>query len=105
MSDVPQHDNASAGPEQPLPENLESVAVPAAIRNAPRFGPFVGTGVGLGILLAAILAIVLPNSTGVGRFLVFLLMALGFCLFGAIIGGAVATSLDRASSPRTETGR
>ncbi len=101
MSDVPQHDNASAVPE-PLPEDLESMAVPAHVRTAPRFGSFIGTGVGAGIVVAAVLALFLPNSTGTGRFLVFLVLALGLCLLGAVIGGALATSLDRASSATKE---
>ncbi|WP_062517769.1 hypothetical protein [Demequina gelatinilytica] len=114
MSDVPQEDTASGLPEQeqtapapapaerPVPEDLARVAVPAHVRNAPKFGSFIGTGVGAGIIVAAILAIFLPNSTGVGRFLVFVLLALGLCLLGAIIGGALATSLDRASSATKE---
>ncbi|SEJ62370.1 hypothetical protein [Demequina mangrovi] len=101
MSDVPQHDNASAVPE-PLPEDLESVAVPAHVRSAPKFGSFIGTGVGAGIIVAAVLAIFLPNSTGVGRFLVFVVLALGLCLLGAVIGGALATGLDRASTASKE---
>ncbi|WP_062290890.1 hypothetical protein [Demequina phytophila] len=104
MSDLPPHESASDVPE-PLPADLAGIAVPATVRRSPRFGSFIGTGVGGGILLAAILATFLPNSTGVGRFLVFLVLALGLCLLGAVVGGAVATSLDRASSPRTETGR
>lgn len=108
MSDLPPHESASDVPEgqpRPVPEDLASVAVPAHVRRSPRFASFIGTGVGAGILLAAILAIVLPNSTGTGRFAVFLVLALGLCLAGAVIGGAVATSLDRASSPRKESDR
>ncbi len=102
MSDDPENDSASSSTERPLPEDLASVAVPAHVRSAPKFGSFIGTGVGAGIIAAAMLAILLPNSTGVGRFVVFLVLALGLCLLGAVIGGALATSLDRASSASKE---
>ncbi|WP_296665800.1 hypothetical protein [Demequina sp.] len=101
MSDAPEHETTSAAPEAPpVPEDLASVASPAHVRRAPRFGSFIGTGVGAGIVVAMILAIVLPNSTGTGRFLVFVLLALGFGLVGALVGGALATGLDRTRSAR-----
>ncbi len=46
-----------------------------------------------------VLALVLPNSTGTGRFLVFVLLALGLGLLGALAGGALATGLDRPYRP------
>ncbi|MDX5449910.1 MAG: hypothetical protein LPK36_02660 [Actinomycetes bacterium] len=103
MSDAPEHPNADS--ERDVPEDLDRVAVPAHVRRSPRFGRFLGTGVGAGLVAAAVLAIALPNSTGVGRFLVFVLLALGLCLAGALVAGALATGLDRASSPRTEGSR
>lgn len=100
MSDAPQPDSASAFPEPPVPEDLDRLAIPAHVRRAPRFGTMIGTGVGIGIVVAMVLAIVLPNSSGTGRFLVFVLLALGLSGLGALVGGAIATSLDRTGESR-----
>lgn len=109
MSDAPEYDNATASSEQPVPEDLETVATPVRVRRSPLFGRFIGTGVAIGILVSMVLALFLPNSTGVGRFMVFVVLTLGLGLIGALVGGALATSLDRgldrASSPRPEGNR
>ncbi len=99
MSDAPEHDNAAPVTPEP-PEDLDRVAVPAHVRRAPRFARFIGTGVGAAVVAAMVLALALPNSTGVGRFLVFLVLALGLSLIGAIVGGALATGLDRSGGGR-----
>lgn len=109
MSDAPEHENASAFPEpDPVPEDLDRVAVPAHVRRSPRFARFIGTGVTAGLIAAAVLAIALPNSTGTGRFVVFVLLALGLGMVGALVMGAIAVGLDRpyrpASSARTDRG-
>jgi len=104
VSDAPEPDPTAPTPD-PVPEDLDRIAVPAHVRTSPRFGSFIGTGVGAGIVVAMVLALVLPNSSGTGRFLVFVLLALGFCLIGALVGGALATGLDRASSTPTEGSR
>ncbi len=99
MSDAPDQDSAAPVDPGP-PEDLDRVAVPAHVRRAPRFARFIGTGVGAAIIAAMVLSLVLPNSTGVGRFLVFLVLALGLSLIGAIVGGLLATSLDRSGGVR-----
>lgn len=55
----------------------------------------VGTGVWIGIGLAVVLGSVLPNTTGVGRFVVILLLSLGFALIGGLVGGVIVTGLDK----------
>ena len=84
MSDAPEYDNATASSEQPVPENLETVATPVRVRRSPLFGRFIGTGVAIGILVSMVLALFLPNSTGVGRFMVFVVLTLGLGLIGAL---------------------
>jgi hypothetical protein len=92
VSDARTPDPAKAVPSA---EELKRTAIPAAIRHAPRFGRMVGTGVWIGIGVAVVLGSVLPNSTGVGRFVVILLLSLGFVLIGGLIGGVIVTRLDK----------
>ncbi|MDN4483257.1 hypothetical protein [Demequina lignilytica] len=107
MSDAPENDAPDHRAQDVFPEptpvdpadDPDRLVIPAHVRTSPRFGRMIGTGVGVGIVAAMILALVLPNSTGTGRFLVFLLLALGLSLLGALIGGALATGLDRPYRP------
>lgn len=55
----------------------------------------VGTGVGIGVALGVVLGIALPNSTGVGRGVVVILLSAGFALIGGLIAGVIATRIDR----------
>ena len=103
VSDAPEHGSPEPSAPDAFPEpprvdpadHPDRLVIPAHMRRSPRFGRVIGTGVGAGIILAMILAIVLPNSTGTGRFLVFVVLALGLSLLGALIGGSIATGLDR----------
>ncbi len=116
MSDAPEHDapdlRAPGGFPEPPPvdpaDDPDRLVVPAHVRRAPRFGRLIGTGVAVGIVAAMVLALVLPNSTGTGRFVVFVLLALGLGMLGALVTGAVAVGLDRpyrpASPARTDRG-
>ena len=78
----------------PSAEELERMALPATLRRAPRLGRVLGTGIGVGALLGIVLGLSLPNSTGVGRGMVAILVGLGFALIGGLAAGAVATRLD-----------
>ena len=115
VSDAPEHDAPDPRPRSDFPEpppvdpadDPDRLVIPAHVRRAPRFGRMIGTGVGAGILAAMVIALVLPNSSGTGRFTVFVVLALGLSLLGALIGGALATGLDRpatASSGPTSGG-
>ncbi|WP_062379268.1 hypothetical protein [Demequina pelophila] len=100
MSDAHEPHEAADFPEPPAVEDLDRLSVPAHVRTAPRFSRMVMTGVGAAIVLAAILAIVLPNSTGTGRFMVFVVLVLGLGLLGGLFGGLIAIRLDRPAGPQ-----
>lgn len=92
MSDVPPSD--SSGPGTPSASELDRLAYDAVVRNAPRFGRFIGTGVVVGAVAGFGLGFFLPNSTGVGRFTVGLLLALGFATIGGLVTAVIATGVD-----------
>lgn len=95
MSDSPQPSDPQHAPlETPSEEELARIAVPATARRAPRFGRVIGTGAWLGVFIGAIAGFALPNSTGVGRGVVALLMALGLGALGALIAAVVAAGMD-----------
>lgn len=88
--------------QQPSPEPADFDAadrdvLPASVRRAPKFGAFIATGVIVGGVLGLILGYTLPNSTGVGRGTVALLVASGLIVVGVVIGGVVAVLLDRGT--------
>ncbi|WP_144268093.1 hypothetical protein [Demequina sp. NBRC 110055] len=88
--------------QQPSPEPADFDAadrevLPASVRRAPKFAAFIATGVIVGGVLGLILGLVLPNSTGVGRGTVALLVASGFIVLGVVVGGVVAVLLDRGT--------
>lgn len=88
--------------QQPSPEPADFDAadrevLPASVRRAPKFGAFITTGVIAGGVLGLILGLVLPNSTGVGRGTVALLVASGFIVLGVVVGGVIAVLLDRGT--------
>ena len=92
--------DAPTAPEpanEPSGEDLERVAVPARVRRAPRFGRFVGMGGGLAAATGVLCGLLLPNSTGVGRGMVAIVVGLGFGLFGAAISALIAVLLDRGT--------
>jgi len=92
VSDVPPSD--STGPGTPSADELDRLAYDAVVRNAPRFGRFIGTGVAVGAVAGFGLGFILPNSTGVGRFTVGLLLALGFATIGGLVTAVLATGVD-----------
>ncbi len=95
MSDSPQPSDPQHAPlETPSEEELARIAVPATARRAPRFGRVIGTGAWLGVFIGAIAGFALPNSTGVGRGVVALLMALGLGALGALSAAVVAAGMD-----------
>jgi hypothetical protein len=57
-------------------------------------GRIVGTGIAFGAGFGLVLGFSLPNSTGVGRGMVAILLAIGFGMIGALTAGAIATRLD-----------
>lgn len=71
--------------------------MPAHVRRAPRFGRVIGTGVAVGFVIGAGCGLVLPNSTGVGRGMVAILVGLGFALIGGVVTGMIAAGLDRGT--------
>ena len=83
---------------EPSAEHLERVAVPARVRRAPRFGRIVGMGGGLAAAAGVLCGLLLPNSTGVGRGMVAIVVGLAFALFGALIAGLIAVLLDRGTA-------
>ncbi|PKQ27069.1 MAG: hypothetical protein CVT64_01075 [Actinobacteria bacterium HGW-Actinobacteria-4] len=86
-------------PPRPVPDidELERDAILATFRRAPRLGRVIGTGVSFGAGLGLALGFLLPNSTGVYRGTVAVLLGLGFALIGGLTAGAIATRMDRAS--------
>ncbi|WP_084104631.1 hypothetical protein [Demequina sp. NBRC 110056] len=91
MSDVP--DSTSA----PSAEELERTALPATLRRAPRFARVIGTGAVAGFVVGFLCGLLLPNSTGVGRGTVGLVVGFGFACFAGLIAALVAVWLDRGS--------
>jgi hypothetical protein len=82
-------------------DELDRVAYRAVVRTAPRFGRIIGTGIVVGGLVGAVLGFALPNSTGVGRGMVALLIGLGFACIGGLVTAVIATGVDRTSSAPT----
>ena len=94
MSDAPRPPEPE---DAPSADELSHVAVPAHVRRAPRFARVIGTGVIAGFLAGALCGLLLPNSTGVGRGMVAILVGLGFALIGGIVTGMIAVGLDRGT--------
>ena len=92
VSDVPHRPESEAAPSV---EELDRIAIPASIRRAPRFGRVVGTGAGGGFAVGFLCGMILPNSTGLGRATVGILVGLGIGLFAGLIAGLIAVGLDR----------
>ncbi|GMA35369.1 MULTISPECIES: hypothetical protein [Demequina] len=94
--------------QQPSPEPDEQAApadfdaadrqvIPASVRRAPKFAPFIATGAIIGVVAGLLCGFLLPNSTGVGRGTVALLVASGFAVLGVVIGGVIAVMQDRGT--------
>lgn len=94
MSDAKVPDDAETAPSI---DELERTAIPATFRRAPLLGRIVGSGIAFGIGLGVVLGLSLPNSTGVGRGMVAVLMALGFGMICGLTAGAIATRADSRS--------
>jgi len=94
VSDAP---HGSRPEDTPSVEELERISVPATVRRAPRFGRVMGTGVAVGLIAGLLCGLLLPNSTGVGRFTVGLIVGLGFALVTVTVAGLVAVGLDRGT--------
>ncbi|WP_084038904.1 hypothetical protein [Demequina sp. NBRC 110053] len=92
MSDVPE-----SRPAAPSAEELERKALPAHLRRAPRYGRIIGTGAVAGFVVGFLCGMILPNSTGVGRGTVGLVVGFGFACFAGLIAALVAVWLDRDS--------
>lgn len=102
MSDAKSPDGVE---DVPSIEHLESTAIPASFRRAPLLGRIVGSGIAFGVGLGVILGLSLPNSTGVGRGMVAVLMALGLGMIGGLTAGAIATRADARSVKKSHPGR
>ncbi|MFW7415503.1 hypothetical protein [Demequina sp. SO4-18] len=94
MSDAPRPQTPENSPSE---DELRRTAMPAHLRRAPRFGRVVGTGVVAGFVIGALCGLLLPNSTGVGRGAVAVLVGLGFALIGGFVTGLIAVGLDRGT--------
>lgn len=94
MSESKVPDDAESVPDF---ERLERDAIPATYRRAPLLTRIVGSGIAFGVGLGIVLGVAMPNSTGVGRGMVALLMALGFGMIGGLTAGAIATRMDAHS--------
>jgi predicted lipid-binding transport protein (Tim44 family) len=92
VSDAPHRPQSE---ETPSAEELDRIAIPASIRRAPRFGRVVGTGIGGGFAVGFLCGMILPNSTGLGRATVGILVGLGIAVFTGLIAGLIAVGLDR----------
>jgi hypothetical protein len=107
VSDAPRSEAASFdSPEDDVPtvDELDRVAYDAVIRSAPRFGRFIGTGVAIGAVVGLVIGLALPNSTGVGRSVVAMLVAAGFAIIGAVVSGAIVVGLDGTRRAPQSTG-
>ena len=91
--------NAPEPADTPSAEELEHIAVPAHVRRAPRFGRIVGMGAGLAAATGVLCGLLLPNTTGVGRGMVAIVVAVAFALFGGLIAALIAVAPDR-KTPR-----
>ncbi|MDN4480327.1 hypothetical protein [Demequina muriae] len=94
MSDAPRPPEPEDTPSE---DELRRISMPARLRRAPRFGRVVGTGVTAGFVAGALCGLLLPNSTGVGRGMVAILVGLGFALIGGMVTGLIAIGLDRGT--------
>ncbi|MFW2512464.1 hypothetical protein ACNI3K_01665 [Demequina sp. SO4-13] len=94
MSDAPRPPVPSDPPSE---DELRRTAIPAHLRRAPRFARVVGTGVTAGFVIGALCGLLLPNSTGVGRGAVAVLVGLAFALIGGLATGLIAIGLDRGT--------
>ena len=54
-------------------------------------------GAGLAAAAGVLCGLLLPNSTGVGRGMVAIVVGVGFALFGGVISGLIAIALDRGT--------
>lgn len=84
-------------PADPTPEELERVAVPGAVRRAPRYRAFVLAGALVGLLVAAVVVLVGPAGGELGRGPVLVFVGLTLALVGGLGGALVAALLDRAT--------
>ncbi|WP_152650412.1 hypothetical protein [Demequina aestuarii] len=96
MSDAPRPPEPEDTPSE---DELRRMSTPAHVRRAPRFRRVIGTGVTAGFVAGALCGLLLPNSTGVGRGMVAILVGLGFALIGGMVTGLIAVGLDR-DTPR-----
>lgn len=94
MSDAPRPPEPE---DAPPADELRRVAMPAHVRRAPRFGRVIGTGVAAGFVIGALCGLLLPNSLGVGRGMVAILVGLGFALIGGTVTSVLAVGLDRGT--------
>lgn len=95
VTDAPQNVEP---PNEPSAEHLERVAVPARVRRAPRYGRIVGMGGGLSAAAGVLCGLLLPNTTGVGRGMVAIVVGVSFALFGTLISALIAVLLDRGTA-------
>lgn len=55
-------------------------------------------GAGLAATAGVLCGLLLPNSTGVGRGMVAIVVGVAFALFGGVISGLIAVLLDRGTA-------
>ena len=89
--------DATSPDDVPSTDHLDKHAQPATYRRAPNVMRIVQSGVVLGLVLGFVAAMILPNNTGIGRFMVGVLLAVGFALLTGLIAGAIAVGLDARS--------
>jgi hypothetical protein len=99
---LPNDSTSSQADRTPAIDQFEHDAIVATFRRAPRLGRIIGTGVAFGAGLGLALGFFLPNSTGVYRGTVAVLVGLGFALIGGLTAGAIATRMDHVSVSRSD---
>jgi len=86
--------DGSAQPSRPG----EGAMTQVRLRRAPRYRAFVLTGTALGLIAAGVLVTVLPVHPGASSWTVFLYLALGLGVIGALLGAVSAVLVERRPS-------
>ena len=82
----------------PIPEDLQRIAVPGRLRRAPRYRRFVLAGIVVGAVAGLAVVIGLGSDRAdVSRATVLPFVVVGLVLLGAVLGALVAVLADRSS--------
>jgi hypothetical protein len=70
------------------------------VRRAPKYQAFIGVGAALGLLIALVSGFTGEVNADFSRAQLVGYLAIGFCLFGAALGGLVAILIERRAGRR-----